>query len=181
MLVAALVLLPLGAMAQEAAPTPPPDPHTYSDDAMTFIAPAEYRPMGQRKIPVTELGDSPQVVAAWILPDGERTKRLLLQQQLFEGPLDNFVSSYKETLRGAYDNIHIKGDDPISLKNGMPARYMEGTTGEGFDATKIFSIVWIDGLRGVALTVIAPVGEMDKATAMKVMSNASAVRYPYRP
>ena len=178
MLVAALVLLPVTAAAQVAAPTPTPNPHVYSDEAMTFTAPTEWLWMGEKKIPVTELSDSPQVVAGWIIPEGSRTKRLLIQQQSFEGPLDNFLSNYKETLRGAYDNIQIRGEEHMALKNGMPAVYMESTTGEGFSATKIYSVIWIDGVRGIALLVIAPVGEMTKSSALKALSNASAVRYP---
>lgn len=178
LLCAALLLAPLGAMAQEPAPTPTPNLQEYNDDAMHFVAPASYRPVGQRKIKLDDLSDDPQVVAAWVSGDATRPKRMLIQVQAYEGGLDGFESTFEQTLRNAFGDALIKGKERTSLKNGMPAAYFEMTAGTGFDASKMYVYCWVDGTRGVALSLTAQVGEMDTTTAKRLLSDASAVRYP---
>lgn len=178
LLVTALMLLPSLAFAQETQTTPAPNPQVYSDAAMRFVAPAEYRPLGQRPIPLESLGNDPQVVAAWVLPAKERSRQLLIQQQAFEGTADGYAANYEQFLRNAYGDALVKNKENTTLRNGMPAVYMEMTTGKGFATQKFFLMSWADGARGVTLSLSAPVGELDKAAALRVFSDASAVRYP---
>ena len=179
LLCAALLLaLPLGAFAQEAAQTPKPNLQEYNDAAMHFVAPASYHPVGQRKIALDDLSEDPQVVAAWVSGDATRPKRMLIQVQSYEGPLEGFASTYEQSLRNAFGDALIRSKTPSSLKNGMPAMYFEMTSGTGFDANTMYVYCWVDGLRGVAISITAQVGEMDTATAKKLLSDASAVQYP---
>ncbi len=175
---AMLLLTPLGAFAQEAAPTPKPNFQEYNDDAMHFVAPLSYHPVGQRKISIDDLSDSPQVVAAWVSGDPSRPKRMLLQVQAYQGPLDGFESTFEQDLRNAFGDALIRNKEHASLKNGMPAAYFEMTSGTGFNASTMYVYCWVDGVRGVALSVTAQVGEMNSETAKQLLSNASAVAYP---
>ncbi len=176
LLCAALLLVPMGAFAQEA--TPRPNLQEYNDDAMHFVAPPSYRPVGQRKLSLDDLGEDPQVVAGWVSGDPSRPKRMVIQMQAYQGPLDGFESTYEQTLRNAFGDALIRNKEHASLKNGMPAVYFEMTAGTGFEASKMYVYCWVDGVRGVVLSVTAQVGEMDTATAKKLLSDASAVRYP---
>ncbi|HET9029001.1 MAG TPA: hypothetical protein VFN49_02405 [Candidatus Aquilonibacter sp.] len=177
LVLAALVLLPLGAFAQEATPTPPANPMVFDDPAMHFVAPDGYKPLGQRQIDVDHLSDDPQVVAAWVEPGG-RPKELLIQQQAFDGTLDGFVSNYTQFIRNTFSDAQVRDNRPVSLKNGMPAMYLDATMGSGFGTTKLYAVAWIDGQRGVVISVKALIGELDEKAALKLLSNASAVRYP---
>ena len=176
LLCAVLLLVPLGAFAQEA--TPKPNFQEFNDPAIHFVAPSSFRPVGQRQIALDDLSDDPQVVAGWVSGDPSRPKRMLIQMQAYQGPLDGFESTYEQTLRNAFGDALIKNKEHTTLKNGMPAVYFEMTSGTGFDASKMFLYCWVDGVRGVVLSVTAQVGEMDTATAKQLLSNASAVRYP---
>lgn len=175
---ALLLVLPLGAFAQEAPPTPRPNFQEYNDNAMHFVAPPSYHPVGQRKMTLDDLGEDPQVVAAWVSGDAARPKRMLIQMQAYEGPLDGYASTYEQALRNAFGDALIRDKQQTSLKNGMPAVYFEMTSGTGFDANTMYVYCWVDGVRGVALSVTAQVGEMDSKTAKQLLSDASAVQYP---
>lgn len=177
LLLSALMLLPTVVLAQE-APSPAPDPRVYTDASMRFVAPEAYKPLGQRQMALEELSGDPQVVAAWVEPLGDRSRHLIIQQQIFEGTLDGYVANYEQFLRNTYSDALVKAKDRMSLRNGMPAMYMEMTTGNGFNTQKFYMIGWVDGSRGVTLSVSAPVGELDRAAALRVLSDASAVRYP---
>ena len=178
LLCAALLLVPLGAFAQEAPPTPKPNFQEYNDDAMHFVAPPSYHPVGQHRVSLDDLSEDPQVVAAWVSGDAARPKKMLIQMQSYEGPLDGFEATYEQVLRNAFGDALIRDKERTSLKNGMPAVYFEMTEGTGFEAATMYVYCWVDGVRGVALSVTAQVGEMNSATAKQLLSDASAVQYP---
>src|SRR6202161_3685384 len=58
-------------------PTPTPDPHTYSDPGMSFTAPAGAVLMSRQEVPLKELGDDLQPVAAWVLNPGKEDARTI--------------------------------------------------------------------------------------------------------
>jgi hypothetical protein len=178
LLIAALMLLPLGASAQEVAPGPTPNPHIYDDNGMHFVAPAEFHPIAQRKLKLEDLSDGLQVVAGWVGGSPSRPERIVLQQQAFDGSLDGFSSNFQQQLRQAYGDATFKNKEQTKLRNGMPAIFIQMTAGSGFDVTTVFTYLWVDGSRGVALSVMAPVGEVDADGAKRLLSDASAVRYP---
>jgi hypothetical protein len=66
----------------------------------------------------------------------------------------------------------------MTLSNGMPAYFLEVTSGDGMDTIKEFAILWADGTRGVALSVTARLGDVSADQAKQIFSTAKAVRYP---
>lgn len=177
---AVLAIAPFAVRAQEATPTPNPHPMTYEDPGMNFTAPAPFRPLFQRKaIPLAQLPDDATPVAEWIIPDPNRPKQLIIMQELFSGNADEFYTHFSQQLREQGDEgAIIKNKQSISLKNGMPARYLEMTSGTGFDAKKVYVELWADGSRGVAVLFSAQTGESDEKRAKAIMSDLNAVRYP---
>lgn len=176
---AALVGVPRGLLAQQATPQPTPaDWMVYDDPAMHFHAPAGFQPVGQRQIPLKALKDDPSIVAAWINPDKNHPQRIVIQQEFFTGDVHSFQSQYEGQLRDQFDTPLFKDKQNIALKNGMPAIFEAMTSGSGFNVQKMYFLIWADGQRGIAITVLAPLNDLDDAKALQLLSDASAVRYP---
>jgi hypothetical protein len=177
-LLAALLIAPLRVGAQVPAPTPTIDGQTYEDLGMHFTAPPQFHPLFQRKIKVADLPDDPAVVAGWTTYE-QHPHRLMIAQAAYAGNLDGWDNTYTQTLRNQGDGTQLKNRQSITLKNGMPARYLELTTGTGFDLTKGYVVMWADGHRGVAEVLTSLVGELDEKKAKEILlGDASAVRYP---
>ncbi len=175
----ALIASPRVVLAQEATPQPTPsDWMAYDDPAMHFHAPEGFQPIGQRQIPVNKLGDDPTVVAGWIYPSKDHYRRLVIQQEFFQGDVNAFISQYENQLRDQYESPLFKGKQNIALKNGMPAIFEAMTTGSGFNVQKFYMLLWADGQRGVVVLLNAPVDDLNDADARRLLSDASAVRYP---
>lgn len=174
----ALLIAPLGASAQVPVPTPTINPQTYDDLGMHFTAPPQFRGIAQRKVKVADLGSDPSVVAAWTSLD-DHPIRLLLVQADYSASLDGWDNTYSQTLRNGGESTLIRNHQSIRLKNGMPAHYFEMTTGTGFDVSKGYIVVWVDGARGVALVLTSLLGQLDEKKAKEILlGDASAVRYP---
>ncbi|HVA29115.1 MAG TPA: hypothetical protein VNF68_13110 [Candidatus Baltobacteraceae bacterium] len=171
-----LALLPVALGAQEATPTP--NPLVYADAAMHCRIPDGWYSGGRRFIPLNELGDDPVPVAQWITKVGDRYRKIVLQQQHFEGTLDVFEATLEQQIRGESDDGVVRGKERISLKNGMPAYFITTVAGSGFTTSKSFIVGWIDGQRGIALILTAQIGDIDDAGAKQVLSDCSAVQYP---
>ena len=174
----ALLMVLLAQAAPTPAPTPTPDWHVYQDKAMYFRAPDGFFPVGQRTIDIKDLGDDPEVVAAWIYPKQGHERRLAIQQEYFEGDASGFEGTFKSQLRGQYDSTFFRDETHTTLKNGMPAMFMEMTTGEGFNIQKIYFLVWADGQRGVAIGLQTQLDDINEETARQILSDVTAVRYP---
>ncbi len=168
----------LHAQIPPAPATPPPDPMVYTDPAMTFHAPAGFTAVGQRQIDVDKLGEDPEIVAGWIGTDKDHPRRLYIQQEYFEGSVQDFDGVYEEQIRGDADNALFKDKQNVSLKNGMPAMFMAMTSGEGFSEQKVYILMWADSQRGVAIVLQTQLGDMDDTAARALMSDVSAVKYP---
>lgn len=190
LLIALLAVVPFTVSAQTTpsndganpswTPTPTPiNPHEYNDAAMHFDAPPAWRLVGYRVLPLSALGDDLQVVAGWTNGDANRPQAITISQESFEGNVSNFETRFENDMRQQYDNILVKSKAPTTLLNGMPAYFLDMSYGEGFTARKQFALLWADGSRGVAISVMGRVGEIDAATAKKLISNVSAVRYPF--
>ena len=182
LVLALLLTVPLAVSAQsgpEATPTPAPiNPHEYNDPAMHFVAPAGWFLVGYRLLQVDDLGDDPEVVAGWAGPDRSKPQAITITQQSFEGDVQGFEERFENGVRQQFDSVLIKNKESMSLKNGMPAYFVDVTYGSGFDSRKEYAVIWSDGARGVAITITARTGELDAATAKKLISDVSAVRYP---
>ncbi len=178
--VLAIVATPASLRAQvstaDAGPTP--DPQVYNDPAMHFRAPKGYYSIGQHPVSVDKLGDDAQVVAGWVYPDRDRPRRLALQQEYYEGNAAGFDGVLEQQLRDSFQTAVFKNKQNTTLKNGMPAVFMEMTAGEGFSVQKAYILLWTDGQRGVALILLTKIDDIDAATARQTLSDVSAVRYP---
>jgi hypothetical protein len=179
LLLAALLIAPLNAGAQVPVPTPTFNAQGYDDLGMHFAAPPQFHALFQRKpVKVAELQDDPIMVAGWTTY-AQHPHRLLIAQAHFAGNLDGWDATYTQTLRNQGEGTLLKNRQSITLKNGMPARYLELTTGTGFDVSKGYIVMWADGQRGVALILTSLVGELDEKAAKEILlGDASAVRYP---
>jgi len=176
---AVLVVAPRLSVAQEETPQPTPaDWMVYDDPAMHFQAPAGFQPVGQRQVPVNKLGDDPTIVAAWIYPNRDHPRKLLIQQEYFQGDVNAFVPEYENQLRDQFNSPLFKSKQNLSLRNGMPAVFEAMTAGEGFNVQKFYLLMWADGQRGVAVLLQTQVNDIGDADARRLMSDASAVRYP---
>jgi hypothetical protein len=178
-LAALLTLLPSLALAQGApqGAQPQGDPSVYDDPAMHFQAPAGYKLLGKHPVSEEDLGEDPQTVAGWSSGD-KPPKVIVIQQESYDGDLSGFDGVFEQQLRSQFDDALISHKESISLQNGMPAMFMEMTAGSGFNERKGYVVLWADGARGVAITLMAQLGDVDEATAKRVLSDASAVRYP---
>jgi hypothetical protein len=175
-----LALVVLGtASAQVVQPTPSPDPHLYSDPAMTFAAPPEAVLVGRQEVSVTELGQDLQVIASWLLHPGKEDARLVqISMESYTGPPEQWEGQFESQTHGAQDGTLIRDKTPMSLLNGMPAYFVEVTYGSGFDARKEYAIVWADGQRGVVLSETTRLGDGSPEEAKSVLKQATATRYP---
>jgi len=184
-LLATLTLFLLGMTAvlraQVPEPTPTPDPHSYTDPAMNFTAPPEAYLMGRREVDVRQLGQDLEPIARWVVRPGKENAAFIdLSMEGYDGPPDQWEAQFESQTHGGGSGVLIKNKTPMSLLNGMPATFVEVTTGEGFDSRKEYAVVWGDGARGVVLSVTARMGDVSADEAKAMLKNVTAVRYPNR-
>jgi len=168
------------AIAQVAEPTPAPDPHTYSDPAMTFTAPQDAVLLNRQTISVAELGQDLVTVASWVLHPGKEDARTIdIAMEAFNGPPNEWEGQFESQTHNAADGTLIRNKTPMTLLNGMPATFVEVAYGSGFDARKEYAIVWADGQRGIVLSETSRMGDASADEAKEVLKQATAVRYPF--
>ncbi|HUN29823.1 MAG TPA: hypothetical protein VMV65_08435 [Alphaproteobacteria bacterium] len=177
---AALLAAPTALRAQVPAPgaTPTPDPQVYNDPAMHFRAPNGFYALGQHPVSLENLGDDPQVVAGWVYPDRDHPRKLAIQIEYYVGDVGGFDGVLEQQMRDQFETAIFKNKQNTTLKNGMPAMFMEMTSGEGFNVQKGYFLIWTDGQRGVALILITQLNDVSTETARAILSDATAVRYP---
>ena len=179
LLAAAIFVVPAAAPAQMPEPTPTPDPHTYSDPAMNYTAPENAVLVGRRYPQLSELGNDLAPVARWALNPGKEDQRYIdLQMEAFQGPPDQWEGQFESQAHGSGDGVLVKGKTPMSLLNGMPATFVEVTSGSGFASTKQYAVVWADGQRGIVLSLTGRIGDVTPEEAKAVLHDVTAVRYP---
>jgi hypothetical protein len=181
-LVLLLAVAPTGGLRAQVPPppTPSPDPHTYTDPAMSYTAPADAVLAGRKYFTLNELGNDLQPVAIWVLrPGKEDTRTIQLMMESYVGPPDQWEGQFESQMHSAGgEGLLIRNKTPITLLNGMPAYFVEVTTGSGFDSKKQFAIVWADGQRGIVLAESGRLGDASPEEAKRVLGNITAVRYP---
>ncbi|HMF28323.1 MAG TPA: hypothetical protein VKE42_06090, partial [Candidatus Cybelea sp.] len=174
---AALVFL----IAQVAQPTPEADPHVYTDPAMTYTAPDNAVMVNHQYVPLAQLSQDLQPVAAWVVnPGKEDARSITLSMEAYSGPPDQWEAQFESQTHsgGGGDGVLIRNKTPMSLLNGMPAYFVEVAYGGGFDARKEYAIVWADGERGIVLAYTTRMGETSADEAREVLKQVTAVRYP---
>lgn len=171
------------ALAQQSEATPAPDPHSYSDPAMTFVAPPEAVLMQRQDVPVGQLSQDLQPIAAWVIDPGKENARIIqLAMESYVGPPSQWEAQFESQTHGSQEGTLIRNKTPMTLLNGMPATFVEVAYGAGFDARKEFAIVWADGQRGIVLSETTRIGDATTEKAQADLKQATAVRYPsYQP
>jgi hypothetical protein len=172
------------AWAQVAEPTPTPDPHVFSDAAMTFTAPPEAVLVGRQDATAPDqLSQDLQTVAAWVLyPNKENARTIQLAMEDYTGPPSQWEGQFESQTHGSQDGILIRNKTPMTLLNGMPATFVEIAYGSGFDSRKEFAIVWADGQRGIVLSETTRLGDANAEEAQRILKQVTAVAYPlYQP
>ena len=153
------------------------DNNQYNDPAMSFTAPPDFQ---QTPVPSHDPAsfDDPTVVAAFMKNPGQRNAmQIVVRMQNFSGDASAFELNVENDLRNSTNDFFIKKTE-TKLPNGMPAYWQEITVGSGFDTMKVFEYVWVDGLRGVQLSISSRGGSLDEPTAKRALANVSAVAYP---
>jgi hypothetical protein len=171
------------ALAQQSEPTPSPDPHSYSDPAMTFVAPPEAVLIQRQDVSVNQLSQDLQPVAAWAINPGKENVRIIqLAMESYLGPPEQWEAQFESQTHGSQEGTLIRNKTPMTLLNGMPATFVEVAYGAGFDARKEFAVVWADGQRGIVLSETTRIGDATTEKAQADLRQATAVRYPsYQP
>jgi len=178
---AVILTLQTGVRAQvPPPPTPSPDPHTYTDPAMNFTAPPEAILVGRRYPKLSELSGDLQTVAVWALHAGKEDMRTIqISMEAFEGAPDQWEGQFESQMHSAGGSgLLIRNKTPMALLNGMPANFVEITSGSGFTTSKQFAVVWADGQRGIALVEATRLGDAGADEAKRVLHDVTATRYP---
>lgn len=170
------LLLPAGVSAQSTST--PSDPHTYNDPAMSYTAPSDYL-----RIPVPPqppIGFNGTVVqAAYVRhPRQPDSTVISLRMEAYTDDLDSYEQAAESEARNAGSDQVFIHKTMTTLSNGMPAYFLDVTIGEDVGEQRIFEWVWVDGVRGVTLSVAGRFGTIDDRSAKKVLANVSAVAYP---
>jgi hypothetical protein len=160
---------------QQAYTAPSPAPNQFTDPAMSFTAPDGYYKANMPPHDPTDF-DQPTVVAAFANRDAAHV--ITIQMESFTGSLSGFEMVTENELRNQTDGIFFKNKQLTTLSNGMPAYWQEVTVGSGFQEAKRFQYVWVDGVRGIVLSITGRFGQITEDEAKKALANASAVAYP---
>jgi len=171
------------AQVAEGPPSPPPDPHVYTDPAMTYTAPSDAVLLNRQQIPVTALSQDLQPIAAWVLRPGKEDSRIIqISMEAYNGAPDQWEGQFESQTHSSQDGTLIRNKTAMTLLNGMPAYFVEVAYGSGFDAKKEYAIVWADGQRGVVLSETMRLGDGGPDEAKQVLKQATATAYPlYQP
>ncbi len=167
------------ALAQVTPPSPTPDPHVYTDPAMHFVAPPDAVLVTRNQTSLDALGNDLQTVAVWVLHAGKEDSRTIqLAMESYTGSPDQWEGQFESQTHGSQEGTLIRGKTAMTLQNGMPAYFVEVAYGSGFDARKVFAIVWADGQRGVVLSETSRIGDATPEEAKRVLKDVSATAYP---
>lgn len=188
LILAALVLgAPLCAGAQSVAPvatSPAPAAKPYvpefNDPAMHFAPPGDYftAPVAPHDPRVFE---TPATVAVFVKNPGKEDVRVIsVAMENYEGSLDGFEVSSENIAREQQDGVFITHKERTSLANGMPAYWVELSFGSGFQSQKRYQYEWVDGVRGVTVSISGRLGEVDQKSARAALKDLSATLYPIR-
>lgn len=166
------------------APTPVPSRAPYvpefNDPAMHFAPPSDYytAPIAPHDPKVFE---TPATVAVFVKNPGKEDVRVIaVAMQNYEGSLDGFEVNSENSAREQVDGVFITHKERTTLSNGMPAYWVELSFGSGFQSQKRYQYEWVDGVRGVTVSISGRLGEVDQKTARAALKDLSATLYPIR-
>ncbi len=162
------------------APTSAPYIPVFNDPAMHFAPPTDYytAPIAPHDPKVFE---APATVAVFVKNPGKENVRVIaVTMQNYEGSLDGFELYSENLAREQVQGVFIKNKERMTLANGMPAYWVELSFGSGFQAQKRYQCEWVDGVRGVTVSISGRLGEVDQKTARDALKDLSATLYPIR-
>jgi hypothetical protein len=135
---------------------------------------------GRRVIPVDQLTSDLQPVAVWVLHPGKEDMRTIsIAMETFTGAPEQWEGQFESQMHSVGGSgLLIRHKTAMSLLNGMPASFVEVTSGSGFTSSKQFAVVWADGQRGIVLSEQGRLGDIAPEQALAALKNASATRYP---
>lgn len=169
----------LAALVSLATAAPSPAAVTFHDPAMAFTPPAGYTAETPfpRYDPVNL--PNPTVVAEYVKNPGHSSAHSIsISMESFDGTLDQFKTYSINELRNQMGSAFVRDKGMTTLSNGMPVDFREVTVGEGFQELKTFQYLWIDGVRGVIVSITARYGEISENEAKAALSGATAVAFP---
>ena len=170
------LLLPAGVSAQSTSTQS--DPHTYNDPAMSYTAPADYIPIPMQPEPPTGFNGT-VVQAAYIRhPKQQDSTIITLRMEAYTDDLDSYEQAAESEARNAGSDQVFIHKTMTTLSNGMPAYFLDITIGQDVGEQRVFEWVWVDGVRGVSLSIAGRFGTIDDRSAKKALSSVSAVAYP---
>ena len=174
------LVAPVSVPAQTPAPdeSPTPNPYVYADPAMSFTAPPDYYRIAIAPHDPARF-DQATIMAAWVKNPGKREQvSITIAMENHEGSLDGFEMISENEIRDHVDSVFFKKHNQVQLSNGMPAYWQEMSIGSGFQETKRFQYVWVDGVRGVTLSITGLYGLLDEPMAKKALAEVAGVAYP---
>ena len=174
----AAATVPAFAQEQPAYSPPPMAPNEFADPAMRFTAVDGYL---KAPIPVHDpvQFEQPTIVAGFVYhPNKQDMRGISIQMEDFQGSLQGYEMVVENNLRDQIDGVFFKKKQLTALPNGMPAYWQDITIGSGFDTLKRYQYVWIDGVRGVQLSITARLGALSEDQAKAALANVSATAYP---
>jgi len=162
------------------APTATPSAPEYNDPAMHFVAPKDYyaAPIAPHD---PQAFDTPATVALFVKNPGKEDIRVIsIAMENYDGTLDGFEVNSENTAREQIDGVFVTHKERTTLSNGMPAYWVEMSFGNGFQSQKRYQYEWVDGIRGVTVSISGRLGEVDRQTAREALKDLSATLYPIR-
>lgn len=173
----ALALVPAAARAQAASASS----HAlarFTDPAMRFTAPDGFvaQPLEAHD---PKSFEGPTVVAAFARDPGTSDVELItVAMENFSGlNVDGFELLQENQLREQVDGVFVQ-KQKAALPNGMPAYWVRVSSGDGFNQRRRWLYEWVDGVRGVTLSITARYGRLDDQKAKEALKDVSAVLYP---
>ena len=171
----ATLLLPAEVSAQTAAA----DPHTYNDPAMSYTAPADYTPIPVPSSPPTGFNGTVLQAAFVRHPKQADVTIISLRMDNYNDDLDSYEQQAEGAVRnqGSDNSVFVK-KQLTTLPNGMPAYFLSVTVGADAGQQELYEYIWVDGVRGITLSVTGRFGVIDDRSAKKVLGDVSGVAYP---
>ncbi|GAC1658085.1 MAG: hypothetical protein NVS9B12_10420 [Vulcanimicrobiaceae bacterium] len=177
LLVAALVAFAVA--PARADQTPPPLSPIYDDPAIHFEPAKDWVRVPMAPVDLSER-DKLAPIAVYVHNfRKEDEQHLVLEMEPFGGLVDPWESNLENELRAQYEGVLIR-KQRTRLANGMPAFWLNLTSGSGFSTIKIFGYAVSDGRRGIFMAVQGRLGLIDENDAKAALASLAVVLYPRR-
>lgn len=168
-------------------PTPPPyvpppyvaataDPTipVFDDASIHFAAPKNWRRIDLPPNP--DLRSQP--IVGFLEDKKYDATSIGISIEPYDDILDRFNAQHEDALKKSGGFIEHRAQ--VTLANGMPAYFVQSSSGDDISATRRFEYVVVDGKRGIIVTLVSRRGVVDEATARRDLAPLAVVLYPQR-